>query len=93
MEPNLDFPRLSVSMRWILLPIMLVWWGIQFICLSCFGGILSTIVAILDLFQQIGTKKEDRDWNNTWTIFSAPFVYPVVWWIRYYKFGEYNNLE
>lgn len=90
MEQNLDFPRLSSTMKWVLLPIMFIWWVMQLIC---FGGFFVMIVAIMDIFEQIGTKKEDRDWSNTWYIFSAPFTFPVIWWVRYWKFGEYNMLE
>lgn len=93
MEPNLDLPRLSVKMRWVLLPIMFIWWAFQLTCFSTFGGVFCIIIGVGDIFEQIGTKKEDRDWNNSFTILSAPFVFPVVWWIRYWKFGEYNTLD
>lgn len=93
MEANFKFPRISMLWRFILLPIFFIWWLYQLFIFSFCGGIFVLIFGMIGIFSELGVKKDKRDWNDALFLISMPFVYPIVWWIRYFKFGEYNTLD
>lgn len=91
MKPNKKFPRISMKWRFILLPIFFIWWCFQFACFSCFGGIFCIIFGIVGLISELGNI--EKDFEDSLFLMALPFICPVIWWIRYFKFGEYNTLE
>ena len=93
MKANLKLPRVSIAQRFLLLPIFFIWWFFQLLVFSGFGGIFILMLGIPDLLCEFGKKKEDRDWKDSLDFISLPFICPVIWWIRYFKFGEYNSLD
>lgn len=92
-EPNLNFPRLTNLQKWMFLPIMFIWWFIQLIIYSLAGGFFLLSLGIASFFEEFGKKSENRDFITPLSMILAPLICPIIWWIRYWKFGEYNTLE
>ena len=91
-KPNEEFPRITMMWRFILLPLMIIWWFLQLLVFSGFGGIVCAIIAFVGFFSELGKKSEDRDFESGLFMLLTPIIAPFVWWIRYFKFGEYNPL-
>lgn len=92
-EENFGFPRVSFLQRFYLLPIFFIWWCIQLLVYSICGGAFILMLGVPTLLLEFGKKKEDRNWGDSFHFISVPFIYPFIWWIRYFKFGEYNSLD
>lgn len=88
-----DNPRINLLMRFIMLPLAILWWGLQLFgmtMLGCAGSVVFLIIALGSVFQ----KPYDRDFTLIqWLQFPALIITaPFIWWYKYWKFGEYNML-
>jgi hypothetical protein len=84
-----DIVHLSLLWRFILFPIMIPWFLFQLFALSFFCGTMLMIFALVSFIFIMGTKTWKEDSKDSLLMFSLPIAAPIIWWVRYFKYGEY----
>lgn len=92
LEPEPTYIHLSVWKRIIAFPFMIPYWVFLIFAFSfCMGsvGIMMGVMMIIGAFFNPDNKDE---LSFGLTIIIAPFLAPIVWWIRYILHREFNAM-
>lgn len=90
---DIDTDKLHISQarRLFILPIMLPWWAVQFLCFTCFCGMVSVGLGCIFLLISL-VNPEEIPWQVGIFLIILPIGSPFLWWIKYFKNGEYALL-
>jgi hypothetical protein len=92
LKPNSNLVQLNIFWRIILSPIMLIWFGMQFVILSCFGGAFVFVIGFIVLLGSLPYKDSGEHRSTAIFFMLFPFIAPFVWLYRYIRFGEFAPL-
>jgi hypothetical protein len=84
--------HLSLLWRFLLFPIMIPWFLFQLFALSFFCGMALMMIALFSFLIIMGSKDWKEECKDSLGMFFLPIIAPIIWWIRYFKYGEYVTL-
>lgn len=82
--------HLSILKRIILLPISFVWWAINVLIFSSLGFMAGIPMGLFSVIL-LAFSHDKVDIDLTLFLLFGWLICPVLWWYKYFAYGEYIN--